>query len=86
MQNMEDVDELVDLPPAPDHILNGGAEQAPVATSANGATSACGTAGPTAQLRAAHERALQRIGVIYAPLQHCHAFRHEAEVSQQQLL
>ena len=77
MQNMEDVDELVELPPAPDHVLSSAGEAAPVATG--------GGAAPSAQVRAAHERALRRIGVVYAPLQHCHAFRYEAEVSQQNL-
>ena len=82
MQNMEDVDELVDLPPAPDHILSG-AEEPPAA--GDGGEGVPGHIVPTAQLRGMHERALRRIGVIYAPLQHCHAFRHEAEVSQQSL-
>lgn len=89
MQNMEDVDELVELPPAPDHVLSGAGEAAPVATggaaAAAAAAAACGGAAPSAQVRAAHERALRRIGVVYAPLQHCHAFRYEAEVSQQNL-
>lgn len=71
MQNLEDVDELVDLPVAPDHLHSCPAE-VPAATS--------NAANPSAQAQAAHERSLRRIGIVYAPLQQNHAFRNEAEV------
>jgi hypothetical protein len=79
MQITEDVDELVELPPppAPAQFQPGNAK-APDATA--GATPGFPGPEPSLQLRTAHERALQRIGIVYAPLQATHAFRYEAAV------